>query len=277
MFRLKKSSSRKRRLSSSITLRGAIWIASDIHLGPHTPATRQVFHDFLDEARAKADALILCGDIFDVWVGDDFAVAAPPSWLASSLVKFRQVAQTIPLWLGRGNRDFLLGSTLAGHLGAQLLPDTCRLSTDHGTILLSHGDQYCTADKGYQRFRRLVRNPVVQRMFLSLGLPMRNRVAEWARGRSMASNQHKIMSIMDVAPDAIEQALGEAGLTTIVHGHTHRPGVHHFQMGELACTRVVLPDWDFDGKDAARGGWLAIDQRGLTLESAMPTEAAART
>jgi UDP-2,3-diacylglucosamine hydrolase len=116
---------------------------------------------------------------------------------------------------------------------------------------------------------------VVQRLFLTLGLPLRIRIAEWARARSMASNRYKAMSIMDVAPDAIKQALSVSGLATLVHGHTHRPGFHRFNVGERACTRVVLPDWDFDGGTDARGGWLAIDQRGLTLESAAPSATAA--
>src|SRR5690606_16083182 len=140
-------------------LTGTVWIASDIHLGPATPATAQAFHAFLDQACAQADALILCGDIFDAWIGDDFALASPPDWLAATLAKFQQVSEKIPLWLGRGNRDFLIGSTLATHVGAQLLPDPVILDSDAGTILLSHGDEYCTNDRNYQCFRRLVRYP----------------------------------------------------------------------------------------------------------------------
>src|SRR3546814_6635205 len=92
---------------------------SDIHLGPNTPATARAFHQFLDKACAQADALILCGDLFDAWIGDDLALSSPPPWLAETLEKFHQVAKKIPLWLGRGNRDFLMGTVLAEHVGDQ--------------------------------------------------------------------------------------------------------------------------------------------------------------
>ena len=261
------SSSKKQRLLNNIALPGIVWLASDIHLGPQAPNTQNAFHAFLEQAAKQADALVLCGDIFDAWVGDDMAIDAPPPWLAATIGKLRQTASTIPLWLGRGNRDFLIGTRLAQHLGAHLLPDTLCLQTDAGNILLSHGDEYCTADTGYQRFRRIVRTPWVQRLYLSLSLARRSRIADCARRRSMASNRRKAMEIMDVTPGSIEQAFRQTALTTMVHGHTHRPGKHLVQVDGRACTRYVLPDWDYDFGKPHRGGWLAIDGNGITLHS----------
>lgn len=253
---------------NNIRLAGTVWVASDIHLGPDSPETARAFYRFLNEASAHADALILCGDIFDAWIGDDFATTSPPDWLAHALAEFKQVSSRIPLWLGRGNRDFLIGEQLAKEVGALLLPDTARLDTDAGTILLSHGDELCTADPKYQRFRRIVRCRAVQRLFLSLGLPLRRRIAEWARQRSKSSNRYKSARLMDVSPQAVEQAFLRCGLDTLVHGHTHRPMVHHLTIGGRARTRIVLPDWDYDHGQPFRGGWLCIDRNGLQLNQA---------
>lgn len=261
----KTSSSRKQASLNKIPLAGAVWIASDIHLGPDTPNTTRAFHRFLDQACAQADALILCGDIFDAWIGDDFALTAPPEWLAQILDRLAGVSQTIPLWLGRGNRDFLIGPALARRVGAQLLPDTTCLVTDWGPVLLSHGDEYCTADPGYQRFRRIVRNPVVQKTFLALSLGVRRGIADWARRRSMSANRHKSTDIMDVDPQAIEHAFMDSGIDTLVHGHTHRPAIHQYAAGGRPRQRIVLPDWDYDHSDVARAGWLAIDRSGPVL------------
>jgi len=260
--------SKKHRSLTEIPLPGEIWFASDIHLGPHTPATQAAFHAFLERAGASADALLLCGDIFDVWIGDDVALSAPPPWLSETLGRLGRLAQSMPLWLGRGNRDFLMGEQLARHLGARILPDTCRLRTDFGDILLSHGDEYCLDDAGYRRFRRIVRNPAVQALFLSLSLERRGRIAAWARSRSMASNQYKPTRIMDVTPRAIEQAFEAAGVDTMVHGHTHRPAVHSLTVGGKSRRRIVLPDWDYDHGPDHRGGGLIIDRRGPRLIAA---------
>lgn len=262
------SLSRKPRSLNKLRLAGTVWIASDIHLGPNTPATARAFHQFLDQACAKADALILCGDIFDAWIGDDLALSEPPSWLSETLEKFRQVSEKIPLWLGRGNRDFLMGRVLAGHVGAQVLPDSVYLDTDAGLILLSHGDEYCTEDRGYQRFRRLVRCPAVQWLFMRLGLSARRGIADLARRRSMASNRSKPMSIMDVSPAAIERAFSGADADIMVHGHTHRPQVHRLMVDGRERRRYVLPDWDYDHGGDPRGGWLAIDAAGPHLNQA---------
>lgn len=267
MSRSRTSFSSKPPSLNKIPLAGTVWIASDIHLGPQTPATGRAFHEFLDRARTQADALLLGGDIFDAWIGDDFALNAPPLWLAQTLDEFRQVARAIPLWLGRGNRDFLISRKLCEHVGARLLPEPCCLSTDYGDVLLSHGDEYCTGDAGYQRFRRLVRNPTVQRLFLSLNLNWRSQIADWARSRSKAANRYKAANIMDVDPGAIVAAFRRTGINTMVHGHTHRPAVHSVQVDGLSRRRIVLPDWDYDHGGAPRGGWLAIDRNGPVIKS----------
>lgn len=260
------SSSRKSlSLQNKIVLTGKIWVASDIHLGPDAPATARAFKTFLSLASQEANALILLGDIFDAWIGDDVALESPPVWLAEILTQLQQVSASIPLYLGRGNRDFLIGHALAQHVNAQLLADKCVLQTDSHVVLLSHGDEYCTADKNYQRFRRIVRCPAVQGLFLSLSLARRRRIANWARNRSKQSNQHKPAQIMDVDPNAIEKAWSSSGLNTMVHGHTHRPAVHTSEHLGRTCTRFVLPDWEYDhGKDA-RSGWLQIDADAITL------------
>ena len=247
-----------------IRIPGIVWIASDIHLGPQNPGTSVAFFRFLEDATREADALLLCGDIFDAWIGDDLALLDPPPWLEDVVTRLKAVASAIPLWLGRGNRDFLMGPELSNYLGAHLLPDRCRLACDCGEILLSHGDEYCIDDKGYQRFRRIVRNPLIQGMFLSLGLRTRQRIAAWARRRSMTANRNKPADIMDVSPQAITRAFEQSGLDTMVHGHTHRPAVHTLTVGARTRTRIVLPDWHYEGADT-RGGWLVVDQDGPRL------------
>ena len=248
-----------------IRIPGRIWLASDIHLGPDVPATCAAFLEFLDRARGQADALLLCGDIFDAWIGDDLAVLEPADWLAPVLQRLRELGRHMPLWLGRGNRDFLMGRILAEHLGARLLPDVVCMAADCGELLLSHGDEYCIEDRAYQRFRRIVRNPTVQRLFLGLGRGARRAIARWARARSMSANRSKSSRIMDVSPQAVAQAYRRSGVDLMVHGHTHRPAVHRLEVDARTRTRIVLPDWDCDHAEPPRGGWLVIDRDGPTL------------
>ena len=36
-------------------------------------------------------------------------------------------------------------------------------------------------------------------------------------------------------------------VTTMIHGHTHRPAIHEFKHDELDMKRYVLADWDETG------------------------------
>jgi UDP-2,3-diacylglucosamine hydrolase len=247
---------------NKIALPGTVWIASDIHLGPATPATAEAFLGFLDAAAAEASALLLPGDIFDAWIGDDIIRAAPP-WLATVMAALRRTSGRIPVWLGRGNRDFLMGQGLAATVGAQLLPEPAVLATDYGTVLLTHGDELCTDDQAYQQFRSMVRDPAWQADFLGRTIPERLALAQQARGESMAANQAKSAEIMDVNPTAVEDLFRETGIATLVHGHTHRPQRHVLNVDGKKRERWVLPDWDCDRVQPPRGGWLAIDGDGL--------------
>jgi UDP-2,3-diacylglucosamine hydrolase len=247
---------------NKITLSGPIWLASDLHLGPATPATSEAFLAFLQAAQEDAAALLLPGDIFDAWIGDDVIRAAPP-WLATVLTALRVTAGRIPVWLGRGNRDFLIGEELANAVGARLLPEPALLETDFGRILLTHGDEFCTDDAAYQQFRQMVRNPQWQAEFLAKTIPERLAMAQQARGESQAANQTKSMEIMDVNASAIEAIFRETDVRLLVHGHTHRPARHVLDVDGKKRERWVLPDWDCDHVSPPRGGWLVIDRDGL--------------
>ncbi|AZY53287.1 UDP-2,3-diacylglucosamine diphosphatase [Bordetella avium] len=246
---------------NKLVLPGTLWLASDVHLGPATPATAEAFTGFLQAAAEEADALLLPGDIFDAWIGDDVIRAAPP-WLAQALQAIKAVAARIPVYLGRGNRDFLMGQELADALGAQLLPEPALVETDFGTLLITHGDEYCTDDTAYQQFRTMVRDPRWQAEFLAKSIPERLQMAQQARGESMAANQSKSTEIMDVNEDAVAAVFRDTEVAHLVHGHTHRPNRHVLNIDGRKRERWVLPDWDCD-HGALRGGWLVIDRDGL--------------
>ncbi|CAM4077131.1 UDP-2,3-diacylglucosamine diphosphatase [Bordetella tumulicola] len=248
---------------NKVKLQGPVWLASDIHLGPATPATAEAFLGFLDAAADEAAALLLPGDIFDAWIGDDVVQVAPP-WLATALQGLKRTAARIPLWLGRGNRDFLIGTDLAHALGAHLLSEPALLETDYGRILLTHGDEYCTDDTAYQQFRTMVRDPRWQAEFLAKSIPERMTMAQQARGESQSANQMKSAEIMDVNAQAVEAAFRTAEVNILVHGHTHRPARHVLEIDGRRCERWVLPDWECDHANPPRGGWLIIDRDGLT-------------
>lgn len=247
-----------------LCLPGPVWLASDLHLGAETPATVEAFLAFLQLAATDAGSLLLAGDIFDAWVGDDI-IDQPPRWLAEVLAGLRAAAARLPVYLGPGNRDFLMGDKLALATGTLRLPDPVTIDTEAGRFLLCHGDALCTDDAQYQQFRAMVRDPQWQAQFLSRPLAERQSIARDLRARSMAEKSRKAADIMDVNAETVGAVLREAGLTRLIHGHTHRPGRHVFMADGKPHERLVLPDWDLDDTTQPRGGWLVIDRDGAAF------------
>ena len=52
---------------------------------------------------------------------------------------------------------------------------------------------------------------------------------------------------MDANQDAVVSLLLSYPRATLIHGHTHRPAVHEFNLGQTRKQRIVLGDWDAYG------------------------------
>ena len=146
-----------------------------------------------------------------------------------------------------GNRDFLLGDAFARRAGLTLLDDgTVHLIHGRPTLLM-HGDLLCTDDVAYQAVRRQVRTPQWQAQILAMPLDARRAFAARARADSRAHTGSAMESLMDVNADAATTALRQAGVTRLIHGHTHRPAMHALALDGQAAERIVLGDWYAQG------------------------------
>lgn len=224
---------------------------SDLHLAAERPRTIARFLQFVRDDAPRHRELVILGDLFEFWIGDDAAAPARPviDALAAATARGQR------LLLMHGNRDPLLGSGFAAATGGTLLADPIVVEVAGTPTLLSHGDAWCTRDVAYQQFRAMVRQPQFQRDFLSKPVDERIDFARRLRLQSESEKSTKAMDIMDVTPAAVLAALRAAGVRRLIHGHTHRPASHVVDLGDALAERWVLPDWDLD--DAApRGGFL---------------------
>ena len=243
-----------------------ILFISDLHLSEERPHTVAAFLVFLKRACTQVKQLYILGDLFDAWIGDD-----DDRPLVSDIARALSALsrQGVALYFQHGNRDFLLGADYAARCGMTLLPEQVVVMLGKQLCLLAHGDQFCTDDEAYQQFRATVRNPQWQTSFLAQTLPTRRAIAADLRSRSREANSIKSQDITDVSTAAIESALQQAGVSLLLHGHTHRPGSHAGQYHDVPAVRHVLGEWD-DGV-----AWIARwrSDHGLALERwAFPAE-----
>jgi UDP-2,3-diacylglucosamine hydrolase len=233
------------------------WFASDLHLDPSTPRIAERFRRFLAGPVRGARALFLLGDIFEAWLGDD----DPEPAHRAAIAAIARVADAGTLvYVMRGNRDFMLGERFCRESGAILLEDPAILELAGTRLLLSHGDGLCVDDRAYQKLRALVRDPGLRARFARLPLDARRRLALEARAGSREHLANASGYITDVNAGAVESVFRDSGATLMIHGHTHRPGVHRAESGGLARTREVLGAWH-DEADVVRwddAGWQLV-------------------
>lgn len=214
---------------------------ADLHLDPSRPLITALFERYLasDEVR-QANALYILGDLVEAWIGDDDDAELPRRIAAAT----RAVSDAgVPVFFMAGNRDFLLGEDFARRAGMTLLDDGVVHAIHGQATLLMHGDVLCTDDVAYQAVRQQVRNPAWKAQILSMSLDARRAFAAKARADSRAHTGVTQESIMDVNADAVKRALDHAGVTRLIHGHTHRPAVHSLTIGQQTAERIVLGDW----------------------------------
>jgi len=215
-------------------------LISDLHLDAELPDISTQLLKFLKAEAVDADALYILGDLFESWVGDD----DPNPHYAKVKIALRSlVSKRVPVYFMHGNRDFAIGDLFAQETGVKLLPDPYVADLYGENVLLSHGDVYCTDDVQYQTIRKKTRDPAWLDMMLKKPLRERLAFAAQARAASAAHGGAINEKIADVNQGAIERALREANVDTILHGHTHRPGIHRFTLDGEPAVRIVLGDW----------------------------------
>ena len=148
-----------------------------------------------------------------------------------------------PVYLMRGNRDFLLGPRFEQETGCQLIDDPTVIDLYGTAVLLMHGDTLCTDDVDYLAFRRMTRAESWQRDFLAKPIDERDTIARGHRELSQQSTAQKAPEIMDVTQPAVVATLRQHGVRQLIHGHTHRPGEHVFELNGKPARRTVLGDW----------------------------------
>ena len=214
----------------------AVDFISDLHLQASEPGTSNAWQRYMQTT--PADAVFILGDLFEVWVGDDVLQERGFERQCAQVIK--QTATRTPVFFMHGNRDFLVGAAMMAAADAALLSDPTVFIFHNQRWLLSHGDALCVDDTPYMQFRQLVRSAPWQQAFLAKPLAQRQAIARSLRQQSEA-NKQMTTHYADVDTHAARQALGKANSATLIHGHTHKPGVHNLGKD---MQRMVLSDWD---------------------------------
>ena len=218
----------------------SVFFISDLHLEPGKQARNELFHHWLETQARLCSALYILGDLFEYWLGDDIGMLEYENTVTALDALSRH---GVKIYIMPGNRDFLLGEMFARACGAHLLQDPECIALFGEPTIITHGDLLCTADRAYQHFRRIVRNPWLQRRFTRLPKQARDTLGKRIRSTTTNAVRHKPLYIMDVDQATVSAFFCNAKAHQMIHGHIHRPGIFHHD----SLTRIVLGAWGDEG------------------------------
>lgn len=232
------------------------YFIADLHLAENRPDITACFLSFLSQQAPEAEKLFILGDLFEYWVGDDdnspFVIE-----IASAIEALSKTGTHV--YFVQGNRDFLLGKKYSAKSAMTLLPDVSKLHLYNQDYVILHGDTLCIDDVDYQNFRRKSRSWWWQTMIKCLPLWVRKKIAADYRKKSAQANAYKSQEIMDVTKSEVDEVLKQYEVNLMIHGHTHRPAVHEFELDGQKSHRIVLGDW------YEQGAWLKVTPDGFEL------------
>ncbi len=223
-----------------------ILFISDLHISLEKAEITRCFLSFLKNQAGKAKAVYILGDLFDAWVGDDDNT--PPN--KKIKVQLKQLTNSgTKVFLQLGNRDFLIGQKFCRETGVTLLNEYTIIDLNGVKTLLTHGDLLCTDDIPYQVFRKKSHTEEWKQNVLSKPLFIRLIAARWYRFRSHFHKRNKSPEIMDVNQQTVIKVMQENSCLRLIHGHTHRPAVHEFEIDGTTVQRFVLAEWKKDSAE----------------------------
>ena len=254
------------------------YFISDLHLDESTPKLTKLFEACLKHIEKDCDALYILGDFFELWLGDDLM----STYQQNILSLLSDFSKKIPVYFLPGNRDFLVGQQFAKIANVKLLSDPCLINLYGQDVILAHGDHLCTQDTLHQWFRKLSRNRKMIDFFNTLPTPWKIALANSIRKKSKMRGQKRALYLQDVAEKSVLELFKQFNASILLHGHTHRPGVHYYdQQSEIIADkeiysniiveqkiflssetnqlkqRFVLPDWHGE-----QGGMLCWSEEG---------------
>jgi UDP-2,3-diacylglucosamine hydrolase len=222
-------------MSSSIE----VAFISDLHLHPDMPHITIRFNQFIDWAAKELKTLYILGDFFHAWPGDD----GFDPWSEAIAHRLKSLSlQGVTTYFMHGNRDFLIGKRFIEKAGLHLLKEPALIALDDTSILLAHGDRYCTKDTRHQIFRKLTRNPIFKTLFLATPLAFRQKMVASVRRLSQSTPYNPIN--MNVVNEVLLAHMQRHSVTSLIHGHTHKPGLTEHSKDGVKFFQFVLSDWD---------------------------------
>jgi UDP-2,3-diacylglucosamine hydrolase len=209
-------------------MRSATYFVSDAHLGisirGHDDRQQRLF-SFFDSITESAESLYIVGDLFDFWI--EYRYAIRPDYYSVVARLGRLVESGVEIHYLAGNHDFALGPFLRDRVGVHVHQEHLETIIQGKKVHLYHGDGLVKKDVGYRILKRILRNPVNQRLYKLLhpdiGVPLgtffsgnsRKMLANWLTEEKLEEYRQHARRLLETSD-------------IVIFGHTHKPEIRKY-------------------------------------------------
>jgi UDP-2,3-diacylglucosamine hydrolase len=226
---------------ASAMMPDAVYFISDAHLGAKAPDAEERearLIAFFDDISQKATRLFITGDLFDFWI--EYRHAIRPDYFHVLYALRRLIKLGVEIHYLAGNHDFALGSFLNETIGISVYPSGfMNIQLQGKNLYICHGDGLMPSDHGYRVLKKILRNPLCQRIYKMLhpdwGIPLAEVFSRTSRDQiRFRSQESERNAYRLVAKNILMQ-----GPDIVVFGHTHYPEMLSWN-GKFYCN---TGDW----------------------------------
>lgn len=206
--------------------RSHIYFASDFHLGvdltKSSKERERLIINWLEEIKPQASAIFLVGDIFDYWF--EYKHVIPKGYVRLFGLLASMVDEGIDVHYFKGNHDMWVYRYFQEEIGLIVHNHALDLNMDGYNFHITHGDGLGHGNRIYKTLKKVLRNPLAQKLFAMLhpgiGLPIMKYLSEKSRDKELRSfdeeHQDRIITFADTL-------LKDKPFDFFICGHYHHP------------------------------------------------------
>lgn len=199
------------------------YFISDVHIG-YYPRQKErerekLLIEFLKKIESNCHTLYIIGDLFDYWF--EYKTVIPRDFIRviSALINMRD--KNIKIEYIIGNHDFGHKDFFADELGINLHQNDIETTIEGKSFFLSHGDGKIKKDHGYNILKKILRNPLSNKLYRlihpDLGIMLASSSSKTSRNYTEKKDYGTTDSLFEFAQSKISE-----GFDYVILGHRHK-------------------------------------------------------
>jgi UDP-2,3-diacylglucosamine hydrolase len=199
-----------------------IYFISDVHLGVEERKQDKIREDlllrFLSNISDNCETLFIVGDLFDYWF--EYKTVIPRYYYRTLTALHDMRKRGIGIEYVMGNHDFGHRDFFRDELDIPIFTDDIERTLYGRKFYISHGDGKAFNDNGYLLLKKVLRNPVSQKLFNLIHPDLGIRLASGTSRTSRSYTGKKDFGELEGQGNFARKKIDE-GFDYVIMGHRH--------------------------------------------------------